>query len=123
MISGNALFVYSTSFSPESNPVNVGTSIRLISTIGMLTIGEGTLVTDEYKLKEALTAEVKVEDGQYIVVEYRTDEYGIGGSRKEAQQDLLHSLVDYLTSLERREDRLGNRELVNLQTLRNMLVK
>jgi len=117
--------VYYTDVLPDGFPVNNGTSaqLNLISTIGVLTVGEGACITDEYKLKETLTAEVRLEDENYIVVEYRTDEYGIGESMEEAQQDLFNSLVDYLHSLEKREGRLGDRERRNLQVLRNILIK
>ena len=116
---------YYTGVLPEGFPVNSGTNaeLNLISTIGVLTVGEGTRITDEYKLKETLIAIVKLEDENYVVVENRTDEYGVGESLEEAQQDLFNSLVDYLHSLEKREGRLGDRERHNLQVLRNILTK
>jgi len=116
---------YYTDVMPEGFPVNSGTvtQLNLISTIGVLTVKEGAHVTDEYKLKETLIAIVKLEDENYVVVENRTDEYGMGDSLEEAQQDLLNSLVDYLSSLEKREKRLGDRERQNLQVLRDILVK
>lgn len=123
MIRGSTLIVYDTGCLPEGYPLNKGISNQLISTIGMLTVGEGARISNEYKLKEALTAEVKVEDNRYVVVEYRVDEYGIGDSLEEAQQDLLNSLVDYLSSLESREGRLGDGEINNLRVLRNILIK
>lgn len=117
--------VYNTDCLPSGYPINGGTNVQLglISTIGMLTVGKGARITDEYKLKEYLTAEVKIEDEKYVVVEYSVDEYGIGESLEEAQQDLFNSLVDYLGSLEKREKRLGDRERHNLQVLRDILVK
>ena len=117
--------VYYTDCLPPGYPINGGTNIQigLISTVGMLTIGKGARITDEYKLKEPLTAEVKIEDEKYVVVEYRVDEYGIGESLEEAQQDLLNSLVDYLGSLEKREKKLGIRERNNLKVLRDILEK
>lgn len=117
--------VYNTDCLPSGYPVNGGTTTQfnLISTIGMLTVGKMARINDEYLLKEPLTAEVKWEDGKYVVVEYRVDEYGIGESLEEAQQDLLNSMVDYLSSLEKREKRLGDREHQNLQVLRDILVK
>jgi len=116
---------YYTDVLPEGFPVNNGTNaeLNLISTIGVLTVGEGAQIDDEYKLKETLIAIVKLEDGNYVVVENRTDEYGIGESMEEAQQDLFNSLVDYLHSLEKREKILGDREQYNLQVLRNILIK
>jgi hypothetical protein len=117
--------VYYTDYLPSGYPVNGGTytQFNLISTIGMLTVGKMARINDEYSLQEPLTAEVKWEDGKYVVVEYRVDEYGIGETLKEAQEDLLNSLVDYLSSLEKREKRLGDRERQNLQILRDILVK
>ena len=120
--------VYYTDYLPSSYPINGGINVKnvqigLISTIGMLTVGKGAYINDEYKLKEYLTAEVKIEDGKYVVVEYAVDEYGIGESLEEAQQDLLNSLVEYLGSLEKREERLGDRERQNLKILRDVLVK
>ena len=116
---------YYTDVLPEGFPVNSGTNaeLDLISTIGMLTVKEDARITDEYKLKETLIAIVKLEDENYVVVENRTDEYGVGESMEEAQQDLFNSLVDYLHSLEKREERLGDRERHNLQVLRNILTK
>ena len=117
--------VYYTDVLPEGFPVNSGTNaeLKLISTIGVLTVGEGARITDEYKLKETIFAIVKLEDENYVVVENQTDEYGVGESREEAQQDLFNSLVDYLHSLEKREERLGDRERHHLQVLRNILTK
>jgi len=117
--------VYYTDVLPEGFPVNSGKKpeLNLISTIGMLTVKEDERITDEYKLKETLVAEVKLEEENYVVVEYRTDEYGVGESMEEAQQDLFNSLVDYLHSLERREEKLGDREHHNLQVLRSILTK
>ena len=117
--------VYYTDALPEGFPEKNGTSIKLnlISTIGVLTVREGASITDEYKLKEALIAEVRMEEESYVVVEYRTDEYGVGESMEKAQQDLFDSLVDYLHSLEKREGKLGDREHHNLQVLRSILTK
>lgn len=116
---------YYTDVLPEGFPINSGTNaeLELISTIGVLTVGEGASITDEYKLKETLIAIVKLEDGNYIIVENRTDEYGIGESKEEAQQDLFNSLIDYLRSLEKREEKLGDKERHHLQVLRNILTK
>jgi hypothetical protein len=116
---------YYTDVLPEGFPINSGTNseLSLISTIGMLTVKEGERITDEYKLKETLIAIVKLEDENYVVVENRTDEYGIGESLEEAQQDLFNSLVDYFSSIEKRERKLGDRERHNLQILREILVK
>ena len=117
--------VYYTDVLPEGFPVNSGTNVelKLISTIGVLTVKEGARINDEYKLKETIIAIVKLEDENYVVVENRTDEYGVGESSEEAQQDLFNSLVDYLHSLEKREERLGDKERHNLQVLRNILTK
>ena len=115
---------YYTDVMPEGFPVNSPvTQLNLISTIGVLTVKEGARITDEYKLKETLIAIVKLEDENYIVAENRTDEYGVGESMEEAQQDLFNSLVDYLHSLEKREERLGDRECHSLQVLRSILTK
>lgn len=97
-------------------------AVPLTSTIGMLTIFSGVVIDDHYKLASDLIAEVKVENGNYIVFDYQVGEYGIGNSLEEAGQDLLDSLVDYLVSLEKRELRLADGELRNLQLLRHMLV-
>ncbi len=117
--------VYETRSLPVGTSMHGGTNVKLnlISTIGMLTIGKGAHITDEYNLKESLVAEVKLEEDKYVVVEYMVDEYGIGESLEEAQNDLFNSLADYLNSLEKREARLGDRERQNLQVLRNMLTK
>ncbi len=117
--------VYYTDTLPEAFPTNSGTSgqLNLISTIGVMTVKEDEHITDEYKLRETIIAIVKLEDENYVIVENRTDEYGVGQSMEEAQQDLFNSLVEYLHSLEKREDRLGDRERQNLQALRDILVK
>jgi hypothetical protein len=112
---------YETVELPEGFRQEKGTPIQLISTIGMLAIPRKRVIKHNYKLMVDLVAEVKVEDDKYVVVDYQIDEYGIGSSLQEAQQDLLDSLVDYLVSLERRENRLGDREQRNLQILRSIL--
>jgi len=89
----------------------------------MLTIPRERVIKRNYILQADLVAEVRFETDKYVVVDYQVDEYGISDSWQEAEQDLLDSLVDYLTSLEKRENRLGDRELHNLQLLRNMLAR
>jgi hypothetical protein len=124
-MAGTQLFTYVETFRlPEIDMSLQGsTQMELASTIGMLTVPPGVRVNEEFTLQEGLTAEVKVENGQYVVVEYHVDEYGVGGSLQEAQQDLFSSLVDYLKSLEKRENRLGDKDRNILSILRNMLVK
>lgn len=100
-----------------------GSQVQLVSTIGMLTVAKDRAINDRYKLGADLTAEVKIEGDKYVAVDYWVDEFGIGDSLQEAQQDLLDSLVDYLLSLERRENRLGDKERFNLQLLRSMVVR
>ena len=127
MAEGTTLIHYDTVELPKTSIEDGGTQIRsqirLISTIGMLTVLKGAVLRGGYKLNADLIAEVRVEDDRYVVVEYKVDEYGIGDSMHDAQQDLLDSLVDYITSLERRENRLGDRERDNLQVLRNILTR
>jgi len=118
---GTVLIIYDTKWSPESFPEFQGTQIQLVSTIGMLTIPRETVIKHNYILQVDLVAEVKVEDDKYVVVDYQVGEYGIGDSLQEAQHDLFASLVDYLRSLERRENRLGDRECYSLRVLRSML--
>ncbi len=120
---GTRLTHYETVGSPQGFIEERGTPLRLTSTVGMLTVPRDTVISNNYKLKVGLTAEVKVEDDKYVVIDYEVDEYGIGNSLEEAQQDLFDSLVDYLVSLERRENRLGDRERHNLQILRSILTK
>lgn len=123
MSAGTILTTYDTTGSPESFPELKGTEIeiKLVSTIGMLTIPNERVIKGNYILQRDLVAEVKFEGDKYVVVDYQVDEYGIGDSWQEAEQDLLDSLVDYLTSLEKRENRLGDRERHYLQALRNIL--
>ena len=123
-MAGTKSWVYETFRLLEAQAALQGkTQMELVSTIGMLTVPPGARVNEEYTLQTGLTAVVKVENGQYVVVEYQIDEYGVGESLQEAQQDLFSSLIDYLKSLEKRENRLGDKERRNLSSLRNMLVK
>jgi len=117
---GTMLTVYDTRWSPDSFPELRRTEIQLVSTIGMLTIPRERVTKRNYILQVDLVAEVRFESDKYVVVDYQVDEYGIGDSLQEAEQDLLDSLVDYLTSLEKRENRLGDRERRYLQTLRDI---
>ncbi len=124
-MAGTKSVAYETTRSPDvlETSREGKTPIPLTSTIGMLTVPADTRITDHYILQVDLTAEVRVENDKYVVVDSQVDEYGMGDSRQEAQQDLFDSLVDYLKSLERRENRLGDRERRNLQILRSMLTK
>lgn len=123
MTIGTSVWLYDTSVSPAVPREEERTHVQLISTIGVLIFRENTVISDRYVLRTELTAEVRMENGNYVVVDYQLDEYGIGNSLQEAQQDLLDSLVDYLVSLEKREHRLADRELRKLQLLRNMLIR
>lgn len=120
---GSALRDYNTRKSPLPFIAEEGTPIKLISTIGILTIPRGTVINENYRFQVDLIAEVKFEDDKYLVADYQIDEYGMGNSIYEAQKDLFASLVDYLRSLEKRENRLGDRELRNLDILRRLLAK
>lgn len=120
---GTMLTIYDTKWSPESFPELRQTEIQLVSTIGMLTIPRERVIKRNYILQADLVAEVRFETDKYVAVDYQVDEYGIGDSWQEAEQDLLDSLVDYLASLERRENRLGENESRNLQILRSILTK
>lgn len=121
MVIGTTLDFYDT-IGLECIAGKYESAVPLNSTIGMLTIFSGVVIDDHYKLASDLIAEVKVENGNYIVFDYQVGEYGIGNSLEEAGQDLLYSIVDYLASLEKRELRLADGELRNLQLLRHMLV-
>ena len=123
MPAGTRLTYYETVGLPQMFIENVATPLSLTSTVGWLTVPRDTVISDECKLKVDLIAEVKVEDDKYVVTDYEVDEYGIGDSLQEAQQDLFDSLVDYLASLARRENRLGDRERQSLQVLRSILAK
>jgi len=117
------LTIWDTKSSPDLFPELRRTGIQLVSTIGVLTIPRERVIKHNYILQVDLVAEVRVESDKYVVVDYAVDEYGIGDSSQEAEQDLLDSLVDYLTSLEKRENRLGDRERRYLQELKNILRK
>lgn len=121
MTLGTTLNVYDTK-SSECIAEKYESAVPLTSTIGMLTIFGGVVIDDHYNLASDLIAEVRVENDNYVVFDYQVGEYGIGNSLEEAGQDLLYSLVDYLASLEKRELRLADGELRNLQLLRDMLV-
>lgn len=124
IVPGTILMVYDTKATPLGSLEEEKRSpVPLSSTIGINILLKGTVINDRYTLGEDLTAVVKVENDKYVVVDYQVDEYGIGNSIAKAQQDLLDSLVDYLASLEKREHRLADRELHNLQLLRNMLAR
>ena len=123
MAVGTTLTNYETVRLPESIVERYGSPAPLTSTIGMLTLSSDIIINDRYKLAVSLIAEVKIENGKYVVFDYQVEEYGIGNSLSEAQQDLLDSLVDYLASLEKRENRLGDRERLNLQGLRTILAR
>ena len=122
-MSGTTLTYYATVGLPQGFIEEKGTPVPLTSTAGMLTVLKDMVIGNNYKLNVDLVAEVRVEDNKFVVIDYQIDEYGIGDSLQEAQQDLFGALVDYLTSLERRENRLGDRERHNLQLLRRMLIK
>ena len=118
---GTMLTIYDTKGSPDSFPESRRTPLQLVSTIGVLTIPRERVIKRSYILQVDLVAEVRFESDKYVAVDYQVDEYGIGDSSQEAEQDLLDSLVDYLTSLEKRENRLRDRERRYLQGLRNIL--
>lgn len=120
-MSGTTSYVYDT-ITSQSIDGQCESAIHLTSTVGMITIFNGVFVDDQHKLARDLIAEVKLENDNYIVFDYLIDEYGIGESLAEAQQDLLYSLAGYLASLEKRESRLAEKELRNLNVLRSIIV-
>jgi hypothetical protein len=108
---------------PFSEENGTRTPMELTSAIGVLIFPEGLVIDDKLALRRDLVAEVRFENGKYVAIDYQVDEYGIGESIKLAEEDLLGSLVDYLESLERRENRLARRERDALQVLRNLLAR
>jgi hypothetical protein len=120
-IGTRGVLYYDTNESPAVTREYGQTEIHLTNTIGVVQFPKDMAISGNYKLQTPLTAEVKIENNKYVVVDYAVDEYGIGNSLMEAQQDLLDSLVDYLVSLQKREHRLADRELHNLQLLRSMI--
>lgn len=76
-----------------------------------------------FKLASDLVVELLGDESQIIAKVRLVDEYGMGTSPDEAIRDLLTSLADYLSSLERREAQIGEsltRDLQNLRTLLKM---
>ncbi len=108
---------------PFSEEKGSQTLRELTSTIGVLSIPKDLVIDDKFALQVDLVAEVRFEKDKYVVVDYQVDEYGIGDSLELAREDLIGSLVDYLASLERRENRLADRERHTLQVLRSILAK
>lgn len=85
-------------------------------------ISTGTLVGESpWKLKVTLYLDIKQDDSGYVVKHHAVDEYGIGGTIVEAELDLLRSLADYRSSLERRRDRLAEEDAKNLHLLEEMM--
>ena len=115
--------VYETTSSSNAIPVHTGGSspVELINTIRMLVIGKGRNLSNKLQLQAELIADVKLEDNNYIVVDYRTDEYGIGETLELALQDLLESLVGYYLSLKKRKSHLAEHEKNNLILLNELL--
>lgn len=91
-------------------------------TAGMAMIPAGTLVGESpWKLKVTLCLDVKQDDSGCVVIHHTVDEYGIGGTIVEAELDLLKSLADYRSSLEKRRDRLAEEDAKNLHLLEEMM--
>ena len=111
MTLGTTIIPYDTKVSPVPSREEKGTQVQLTGTVGVLIFPRNTAISERYRLQIDLTALARVEDDKYVVVDHRVNEYGIGNSLQEAQQDLFDSLVDYLESLEKREHRLADREI------------
>lgn len=90
--------------------------------VSIATIPEGTIIgTGPWKTRRESVAEVRLEGSGIVAMHYDVDEYGIGQSTREALADLLVSLVDYRSSLEKREKRLAAKEQADLALLRVLL--
>lgn len=130
MIAGTALADNLTrQFNSPTFPFRIGdTTGRLTLSFGIQVVPEGTEIEGTpYKLASDMVVEVVVEcledEGPVIARTHLVDEYGIGTSLQEAILDLLASLADYLMSLERRKEQLGEPMLLDLKNLRTLLKK
>ncbi len=90
-------------------------------TLSLLVFPGGEKLTEGFKLKSPLLVELRTSvDGVLAVTYLETQEYGWGNTEQEAVQDLISSLVEYLSSLEEQEDMLGaptTSDLVKLRAL------
>lgn len=94
----------------------------LSNTVGIFTIAKGTFIAGgPWKIATDSVAEIRHEGSNFIAVHYDVDEYGIGNSSEEAVADLLISLIDYRTSLEKRENKLAAKERSDLDRLKRLL--
>lgn len=107
----------------EHNKVEIaGTGEQLSSAVSVVPIPKGTLIGNgPWKTRLDIFTEVRQEGTTFSAICYDTDEYGIGKTQAEALADLLTSLVDYRSWLEKRENRLGEKERNELARLRELL--
>ena len=75
-----------------------------------------------YRLVSILPVQLQISTGGVLATTYlETEEYGWGSTESEAIKDLMSSLVEYMKSLESRQERLSEKALFDLNKLHQLI--
>ena len=95
------------------------TAIRLATeSLSLGVLIEGWQSNGGHRLKSLLLVQLRASESGVLAITYLdTEEYGWGNTEGEAIADLMTSLVEYMESLEARQDQLGDPAAADLDKL------
>lgn len=90
--------------------------------LGRMVLPSGWELRPGYKLAIPVTVEFQMSAGGVLAItRLETVEYGWGVTKREAANDLMASLVEYMESLESRQGRLSKKALLDLNRLHQLI--
>lgn len=95
-----------------------------VEALSLVVCISGWEIAPGYKLNDALLMQLRfTPSGVFAVTYLDAEEYGWGTTSEEAVSDLLSSLVEYLASLEERQERLAQSGREDLDKLRRLIAR
>lgn len=89
--------------------------------LSLVVLCAGWQASSTHHLKSVLLVQLRTSESGVLAITYLdTEEYGWGHTEEEAILDLVTSLVEYMESLEAREDQLAEPTVGDLERLRQL---
>jgi hypothetical protein len=110
---------------PISYPIshmNMGAISLAAESLSLIVLLTGWQASSSHHLKSVLLVKLRTSESGVLAITYLdTEEYGWGKTENEAIIDLITSLVEYMESLEARQDQLGDSAVTDLEKLHALL--
>lgn len=108
---------------PHSSDTTEAISLE-IESLSLIVLPRGWEFKAGRRLNSILLVQVRASRNGVLAITYlEAEEYGWGMSEHEAVMDLMSSLVEYMESLESRQDRLAEPALADLRKLQQLFLR